>query len=378
MRHWVYPVHSNRQRHAVVVALALAVGLLASCSSQLTSSGPTSSGSRSSVSLGTLAAEFPLGTTAGPDAIAAGPDGNLWFTEQDGGSIGRISSTTGTITPFALATNSRAMGIAAGPDGNLWFTEVDLSNSNTIVGAHIGRISPTTGTITEFPLPPVASLPVSTNQAMGIAAGPDGNLWFTEPFRSKVGRITPTGTIAEFHCSGDPSDIAAGPDGSLWFTFAGGIGRITPTGTTTEFAVSLYGRPHDITAGPDGNLWYLDDTHIERISPSDPINPPPATITEFTPAPINGIPIEYSAPEHLTAGPDGNLWFTQFGRPDDTNPVGGRIGRIRPTTGTIAESELAPDIHPRGITVGPDGNLWITEPAGNRIGRFTPAVGTSG
>jgi streptogramin lyase len=39
------------------------------------------------------------------------------------------------------------------------------------------------GTITEFPTP-TKSAPI------GITAGPDGNLWFTEENVSKIGRIT--------------------------------------------------------------------------------------------------------------------------------------------------------------------------------------------
>ena len=61
----------------------------------------------------------------GPNRIAAGPDGNLWFTESaNPGRIGRITPT-GTIDEFAagLTPNSAPVGIAAGPDANLWFTE---------------------------------------------------------------------------------------------------------------------------------------------------------------------------------------------------------------------------------------------------------------
>lgn len=45
----------------------------------------------------------------------------------------------------------------------------------------IGRITPV-GAITEYPLPTYSSSPLA------IAAGPDGNLWFTE--YGKIGRIT--------------------------------------------------------------------------------------------------------------------------------------------------------------------------------------------
>ncbi len=32
----------------------------------------------------------------------------------------------------------------------------------------------------------------------GIAAGPDGNVWFTEGVGNKIGRITPAGDVTEF------------------------------------------------------------------------------------------------------------------------------------------------------------------------------------
>ena len=71
------------------------------------------------------------------------PDGNLWFTENLGNKIGRI--TTGARSrSFPSRRRRRLSGITAGPDGNLWFTEAD--------GNKIGRIT-TAGVITEFPVP---------------------------------------------------------------------------------------------------------------------------------------------------------------------------------------------------------------------------------
>ncbi len=67
--------------------------------------------------------------------------------------------------------------------------------------------------------------------------------------------------------------------------------------------------------------------------------------------------------EGITAGPDGNLWFTE----SQTD----KIGRITPA-GVITEfsTGMTPAANPTGITVGPDGNLWFTTGAG-RIGRIT-------
>jgi hypothetical protein len=69
--------------------------------------------------------------------------------------------------------------------------------------------------ITEFSIPTGGSAP------RGIAAGPDGALWFTEAFGNRIGRITPGGVIDEFVIptpGSGPTDIVAGPDGNLWFT----------------------------------------------------------------------------------------------------------------------------------------------------------------
>ena len=142
-----------------------------------------------------------------------------------------------------------------------------------------------------------------------------------------------------------------------------------PAGTITEFPLpSANSAPDGITAGPDGNLWFTESqiAKIGRITPG-------GQITEF-PIPSNDLPYA------ITAGPDGNLWFTDcVGRGDCRG--GGRIGRITPS-GTITEFAV-PTVAawPESITPGPDGNLWFTEcvfdSKGNcidsKIGRITPS-----
>jgi hypothetical protein len=116
------------------------------------------------------------------------------------------AAPVGAVAEFPVPTStSDPVGIAAGPDGNLWFAEQ---------GGKIGRITPS-GTITEF------TVPTSVSQPVGIAAGADGNLWFTEQSGNKIGRIAPSGAITEFPVptsTSNPEEIAAGADGNLWFT----------------------------------------------------------------------------------------------------------------------------------------------------------------
>jgi streptogramin lyase len=322
---------------------------------------------------GPMSAEHGVGNSAGihPNGIAAGPDGNLWFTEPH--RIGKITPA-GAISEYSAGISARSFPneIAAGPDGNLWFTEYN---------DRIGKITPT-GVVTEY------SAGISAGSHPNeIAAGPDGNLWFTESDGDTIGKITPAGAISEYGydilADSNPYGIAAGPDGNLWFTESDGgrIGKMTPAGVISEYSPSSY--PYGIAAGPDGNLWFTEPTlggigpkitsygGIGKITPA-------GAITEYS----AGISVD-SFPAGIAAGPDGNLWFTEI--------LGDRIGKITPT-GVVTEYSAgmagdpvpaageitAPDNRPLEIAAGPDGNVWFTEeltqkPGFGRIGKITRA-----
>lgn len=281
------------------------------------------------------AQSFTQYPTAGdPEGIAAGPDGNLWFTENNAGKIGRIT-LAGVVTEFSIPTaSSNPHSIARGSDGNLWFTE----------GAgKIGRITPT-GAVTEFALANTSSTPGS------IVAGPDGNLWFTEFAVGKIGRITTAGAITEFQTPSDPASIAVGGDGNLWFTERLGnhVDRITTAGVITQFSTLTMSRLVAITAASDGSLWFLSDTDdkIGRMTTS-------GAASEFNlPSAARG--------EALTAGPDGNIWSTGDHE----------IARITPA-GAVTEFAIpGSGGQVFGIVTGADGNLWVAE-SDNKIAKFS-------
>jgi streptogramin lyase len=251
-------------------------------------------------------------------------------------------------------------------------------------------LTPTPGELREFPLPAGPNL--IPRDPLRITKGPDGNMWFTEPYVDRIGRITPSGTLTEFSSGitpgSEPDDIAAGPDGNLWFTEEKGnrIGRITPSGVVTEFPVPTAGsHPRGIAAGPDGNMWFTEflGGKIGRIIVSGTL-PESSTnrallartgftrtgqVTEFS----SGITAE-SGPSGITKGADGNMWFTE--------ETGNAIGRITPAGAVTqfgahpvneetAEGALGVNSFPTTITPGPEGNLWFTESFGNRVGRIS-------
>ncbi len=219
--------------------------------------------------------EFSLPGGSKPEGIAAGPDGNVWFTEAGGkGAIGKITPA-GVITQYTagLSSNGQPMGITAGPDGNLWFTE--LGN-----GGRIGQITPA-GTITEF-----LTRLTSNSQPTNITAGPDGNLWFTEVANpGRIGRISPAGVITEFStgltANRQPTGITGGPGGDVWFTEAGNpgaIGWITPQGVISQQATpSTNSQPASITEAPNGMLWFTEDGNHGKIA--DVSVPAPQAVT---------------------------------------------------------------------------------------------------
>jgi len=152
-------------------------------------------------------------------------------------------------------------------------------------------------------------------------------------------------------------------------------GAVDKKGKITEFSAGITaGAPpyapslEKITAGPDGNVWFTESRggRIGRITPT-------GEITEF---PIVGV--DRPQPSGITAGPDGNVWFTF----SQQGPAHG-IGRITPT-GEITvfflpqfelpgSGGIVYGAGPSGITTGPDGNLWFAETTANGIGRITPA-----
>ena len=122
-----------------------------------------------------------------------------------------------------------------------------------------------------------------------------------------------------------------------------------PVGEVTEFSLSSGSGPRGITAGPDGNLWF---TGVRAAAES-------GGSLRRARSPSSRLNHRRQLPVGIAAGPDGNLWFTEN--------LGEKIGRIT-ATGTITEfpSRTSADSQPAWIAAGPDGNLWFTEAAGDR------------
>ena len=299
--------------------------------------------------------EFPV-PNVHPSLIAAGPDGNLWFTQWQSSSLISRITTAGVVTQWPTPSAMNTAGITAGPDGNVWFAEELYGGTS---GGCLAKVTPA-GEVTEYPIPTQDQF-----SPMYVAADPAGNIWYTDGqawgTSNIIGKFTiANGSFTEYPipwCS--PHGITVGPDGNIWFAGYGNncIGRMTPSGVVTTYPVPTAGTgPYNITTGADGNLWFSEHwgSSVGRITTS-------GVITEFP------IPSGYGV-EDVAAGPDGNIWFTEWNN--------NKIGEITPA-GAITEYDVpTANSNPAGITAGPDGNMWFTEAAANKIGRVTLHAGT--
>jgi YD repeat-containing protein len=157
------------------------------------------------------------------------------------------------------------------------------------------------------------------------------------------------------------TDITVAPDGKLWLTLneASAIIRLRATGYGIELKSDLAAGslPARITTGPDGAMWFTEfgGNRIGRITPG-------GAVTEFD------LPRPGVGPHDITTGPDGALWFTEY------NDAGNAIGRIT-TDGKITEYAIpTAGAQAWGIAAGPDGKIWFTENGTDKIGRLDPAT----
>lgn len=111
--------------------------------------------------------------------------------------------------------------------------------------------------------------------------------------------------------------------------------------------------PNHLTLGPDNNVWFTSGTpKVGKITPAGAV-----TVFNTTSAGNEG-------PSGMTLGPDGNLWFTDH--------FAQTVNKLT-TTGHLTTFKLAGSFNsPDSITAGPDGNLWFVS-FFNKIGRITTA-----
>jgi streptogramin lyase len=239
-----------------------------------------------------------------PDSLIVGSNGKFYVTSYStvdpvtGGGLVGVATTTGgfgVIPTPSLDVPGNNNGVGLGPDGNVYFAE----------RAHLGKIT-TAGVITEFAYPSGETMNTNSNPV----AGPDGNIWFTEYFKHKIAHFNPmTHLITEIDVTNTCSELqgmtpGAGADKNMYFMCASNLlGKVTTGGTVSTFA-NTHGSaftPEDIITRPDGHIWFptANQNELGDFNPSTHV---------FT---YHAAPLKTGLIIDIANGPDGNIWGTE-------------------------------------------------------------------
>jgi virginiamycin B lyase len=302
---------------------------------------------------------------AGLSNIVAGPDGALWFNEQNGFAVGRIT-TTGVVTEFPVprasySANGDGPTTIVSSGGNLW----TLAN----VGSTIDVIS-TAGAVTQ--------LYANLNQsATNLAPDSAGGVWATSLAGAGGGSVSgglfrvdpPTGAVRnyrspEFSGQFQPVPIVAGPDRTVWFADGGAaIREVDNAGKITGIPIHGSGSMFVTSIAFDrhGDLWFTEYVPGGGFVASTkgaigeiPAGSRTATLTRL---PGN------ETPGSMILGSDGGVWFTWSQG----------IGRLATQTGAVQLVKLGPVYHPSSIAFGSDRNLWFVDSLAGDIGQLQVA-----
>ena len=208
------------------------------------------------------------GQTRLPLELVAGPDGNIWFTDNATTAIVAFNPSAKTFSPFAVPKESTystiPYGITAGL-GNIWFTDnvggaVDVGHPGHQAGDH--GCSPTTVT-TGGPFDLTAKVEYSDTNAVDTAYNGNVSIALTNPASNTLGGTTTVPVTAGV------ATFTADPGQSWHWLHAHGDGRQPDLRSQHRHQCDVPASPGNPVAG----LFPADDRRF-RWQPVQPGHSP--------------------------------------------------------------------------------------------------------
>jgi glucose/arabinose dehydrogenase len=233
-----------------------------------------------------------------------------------------------------------------------------------------------------------------------VTVGRDGNVYTTDPYNTKIRKITPGGVVttlaggeigyqdgpgnqAQFT---NPHQIASAPDGTLYVVEPGEnrIRKITLTGQVTTLSANASGYRDGplaqaqfdlittIAVAPDGSIYVADNNRIRKITPAGMVSTVAGSSQGYadgagTSAMFNGL-------AGMTVASDGSLYVAESSNhkirrisPDGlVTTVAGSVAGYAEGTATQAKFLM-----PFDVAAASDGTLYVTD-VNDRIRKITP------
>jgi virginiamycin B lyase len=129
--------------------------------------------------------EYKLPEAARPRRMAIDAQDKIYFTDYEGGNLGRLDPETGAVKmwPSPGGAKSGPYGIAITPDGGVWFSESGVK-PNTMV-----RFDPKTEQFER------ATIPSGGGTVRNMVATPDGRIYIACSGVNKVGVVQPSAVV---------------------------------------------------------------------------------------------------------------------------------------------------------------------------------------
>ncbi len=226
---------------------------------------------------------------------------------------------------------------------------------------------------------PIETLATGLGHPEGPDILPDGRIVMVETYTSKIIAWSRERGIHDYaDCGGGPNACMLGSDGAVYITQNGGtvgawraavmhapsIQKAWPNGRVETVVTEVDGialqAPNDLSFGPDGRLYFTD--------PADylPADRKPGRVFALNPDGtgecLEELPAAY--PNGIVAESDGSIvWVESYDRGVYRRRAGARSEQI---------AQL-PDGHvPDGLKVAADGNLWVTTFMGGGVDILQP------
>lgn len=206
---------------------------------------------------------YPLPAGSRPHDVAPAPDGGVWYTAQRRAALGWLDPATGHVREIPLGEGSAPHGVIVGPDGDAWVTDGGL---NAIV-----RVNAGTDAVTVFPLPPDRP-DANLNTA---AFDSRGRIWFTGQ-NGVYGFLDPaTSEMRVFDAprGRGPYGIAATPDGDIYYASLAGsyVGKVDlDSGAATVLEPPTPGQgARRVWSDSSGRIW-VSEWNVGRLALYDP------------------------------------------------------------------------------------------------------------
>ncbi|WP_167855331.1 SMP-30/gluconolactonase/LRE family protein [Hymenobacter wooponensis] len=298
-----------------------------------------------------------------PTAIAWGPGGDLYVSDENQGSIYRINPATGAVRTWLSREQYLAVASQAPRFRGMELVSLVFDPTGTgYVGDGQGvirKISPQgelrdwVGTAGVGGFEDGTGPDGQLGNPTGLALGPDGTLYVADERFAVIRRVSPAGRVSTLAGQGDQTGSRNGPVATARFLLPRGLARAA-----------------------DGTLFVADElgSCIRRISPQ-------GQVSTWAGAPVRlggddgpGATAQFQAPEAVAVDAGGTVYVAEGG--------GMAVRKIAPDgeVSTLYGGQERPSAparsvylhHPTGVAVAPSGIVYVSEAGSNVIYQISP------